>query len=118
LRNSAWWQGGSGADKFVLNSELNGSTNVDKITVFGGNDRLLLEKAIFDAIGGSFSSSEFRKIGSGTSFSSVDGSDRIIYLQSTGALFYDKDGSSGAVRVKFAQLTAGTVLSVDDFSVI
>lgn len=46
-----------------------------------------------------------------------DGSDRIIYNDQTGALYYDPDGKGGVSQVKFAELDAGLKLSHSDFSV-
>lgn len=110
--------GGNHADVFVFNTALSGSTNVDRITDFSGADRIELETDIFRAIGSTLTASEFRVIASGTSFASVDASDHLIYLKSTGRLYYDADGSGAGARVLFAQLAAGTTLALDDFLMI
>lgn len=109
--------GGTGADAFVFNAPL-GAKNVDLVTDFSGADRIHLEADIFSAIGSSLTADAFKVIPSGTSFASVDASDRLIYQQSTGKLFYDADGSGGGARVLFAQFTAGTVLALDDFLMV
>ena len=50
--------------------------------------------------------------------SASDSSDRFIYDQSTGALFFDVDGAGGVDQVQFAILSTGPNLSADDFIVI
>lgn len=109
--------GGLGADAFVFNAPL-GTTNVDLVTDFGGADLIHLETDIFSAIGVSLTADEFKVIPSGTSFASVDATDRLIYQKATGKLFYDADGSGSGSRVLFAQVTAGTVLALDDFLMV
>ena len=47
-----------------------------------------------------------------------DATDRIIYDTTTGALYYDADGSGRGAAVQIAQLKAGQALSANDFLVI
>jgi hypothetical protein len=74
-----------------------------------------LDDALFAGIGtaGSPDSTAFKLDGT-----ALDANDRIIYDATTGALYYDADGSGAAAAVQFAQLTPGTVLTVSDFLVI
>lgn len=112
-------EGRGGADDFVFNTALNGSTNVDKIIGLSSLDHIQLENAVFTALGKTFISNEFRSIGSGTSFAAVDASDRIIYLKSTGDLYYDADGSGTAhSRIKFIDMVANTTLHFANFELI
>ena len=45
---------------------------------------------------------------------SHDATDRVIYNQTTGALYYDADGTGSTAAVQIAQLTAGTILTASD----
>ncbi|HWT13405.1 MAG TPA: hypothetical protein VN231_11670, partial [Allosphingosinicella sp.] len=47
----------------------------------------------------------------------ADASDRIVYDQATGQLFYDGDGSGAAAQILFATVAAGTALTSADFIV-
>jgi Ca2+-binding RTX toxin-like protein len=111
--------GNAGADQFIFDSTLNGLTNVDEISTVSSIDRIILDNDIFTALGAAFTVDEFRSIDSGTSFASVDATDNIIYLKSTGQLFYDRDGSgTNYARVLFADLTNNTLLNFGQFLMI
>jgi Ca2+-binding RTX toxin-like protein len=80
--------GGAGSDTIRFNSVLNATTNRDTLTDFSvDDDSIELENAIFTA------------------------------LTTTGALFYDSDGSGGSLAVQFATLSTGLVLTSADFFV-
>jgi Ca2+-binding RTX toxin-like protein len=51
-------------------------------------------------------------------FSAADADDRIIYNSTSGALWYDGDGTGAASAVYFAQLSTGLALTEADFLVI
>ena len=115
--------GGSGDDFFDF-SKVGSDGNIahygiDQITDFskvaGNMDHIRLDDALFGGIGtaGSPDATAFKLDGS-----ALDANDRIIYDHTTGALYYDADGSGAGVAVQFAQLTPGTVLTVSDFIVI
>jgi Ca2+-binding RTX toxin-like protein len=107
-------KGGTGLDRFFFNSAL-GSTNVDKILDFyAPNDTINLARSIFTKAGaaGTLSASAFRQ---GTA--AGDASDRIVYDQASGKIFYDGDGNGAAAAVLFATVTAGTALTNADFVV-
>jgi hypothetical protein len=89
--------GGAGADTFRLDTALNGSTNVDRITDFTPttstttSDRIELENAIFTGLTatGKLATALFV---SGSSFTNTTQRIRFDGL-STGKMFYDADGS-------------------------
>jgi hypothetical protein len=107
--------GGAGLDRFYFDSALNPSTNVDKILDFSvADDSIYLSRSIFGGIAanGSLAAAAFHR-----GASAADASDRIIYDQAAGKIFYDADGAGGAAQVLFATVTAGTALTSADFVV-
>ncbi|EJM99236.1 calcium-binding protein [Phyllobacterium sp. YR531] len=108
--------GGAGNDAFVFNTVANSSTNRDTITDFNvPSDTIWMDNAVFTALGGNggLSAGAFH-IGAGAN----DAADRIIYNSTTGALYYDADGSGSGAAVQFATLTKGLALTNADFLVI
>jgi hypothetical protein len=116
--------GGSGADTFIFDTIANAVTNVDTIIDFvSGTDKLLFSKSafkgLFDANLGSLSIDAFWS-GAGVSTAN-DASDRFIYNSTTGALYYDADGSgrsSAAVLVALIGVDTHPVLNFSDIQVI
>jgi Ca2+-binding RTX toxin-like protein len=109
-------KGGDGADFFVFTTKLNAKSNMDTIEDFvSGTDKIQLENAVFTAFkkAGALAASAFALSGK-----AEDKSDRIIYKQDTGQLFYDKDGTGKAAAVLFATLENKANLTVNDFTVI
>lgn len=47
-----------------------------------------------------------------------DASDRFIYNQNTGALFFDSDGTGTTGQIQFATLSTGLALTNVDISVV
>ncbi len=110
--------GGIGADKFVFNTALNATTNVDRITDFAViDDTIHLDNAIFTAISGTgtLTAAQFVKNTTGLA---GDSNDRIVYETDTGKLFYDSNGNATGGSVQFATLAANLVLTNADFFVI
>lgn len=69
---------------------------------------------MWSSLRGFLSASQFTL---GTSATTI--AHRFIYDDTTGALYFDQDGSRGAfTQVKFAQLFGGVSLSENDFYVI
>ncbi|MDQ4087161.1 MAG: calcium-binding protein [Pseudomonadota bacterium] len=104
--------GGTGQDDFHFDTRP-GSGNVDNITDFRiGEDAIYLNRDIFTGItaDGVLSQSAYTE---GTS--ARDSSDRIVYDQANGRIFYDPDGTGAAAQVLFATVTAGTNLEAVDF---
>ncbi|NEQ69760.1 MAG: calcium-binding protein [Symploca sp. SIO2D2] len=102
--------GGAGADNFNFSSSNQGvdtitdfnSTEGDQIRVFVsgfGND---LTAGLLDA--------EVFNIGS----AATNASDRFIYDDTSGALFFDPDGTGAIGQIQFAQLAVGVALTNSD----
>ena len=109
--------GEAGADRFLFNSTL-GSTNVDSVTDFvTTQDQFQLDDAVFTAIGavGAFAVGDAR-FHSGAAAALI--TDRIIYDSSTGALYYDADGTGATAAVQFATLTDHATLAASDIVVV
>ena len=102
----------------MFDSALGPDSNVDTIIGWDATDTLVLDNDIFTALGAAFTPGEFRAINVGTSFAVVDASDNIIYVKSTGRLYYDSDGSGSVAHVLFAVVDAGTVLTFADFTLV
>jgi Ca2+-binding RTX toxin-like protein len=110
--------GGAQADYFVFNTALNASTNRDTIADFAAEDTIRLENAIFTALTttGTLKADAF--YAAAGAIAAHDASDRIVYNTSTGALYYDHDGSGGAAAVQFATLSNHAALTYADFAII
>jgi len=106
--------GGAGADFFLFSSALNASTNVDTVTDFvAADDQFSLDNGVFLNSGVSFGQLGAAAFHAGTA--AADASDRVIYDQASGDLFYDADGTGAGAQVLFARVDAGTSLTVSDF---
>jgi Ca2+-binding RTX toxin-like protein len=107
--------GGAGKDTFVFDTKL-GVSNIDKITDFSvRDDRIVLDDDIFKKVGkvGDLADAAFH-IGT----KAHDASDRIIYDNKTGKLWYDVDGNGSGKAVQFATLDQGLKLTADHFDII
>jgi serralysin len=105
--------GGGGSDRFVFTATTDG---VDTITDFlADDDTILLDNASFTALGtdGPLAADAFH-IGP----AAADASDRIIYDDTTGALYYDSDGNGVAAAIQFASMATGLSLTEAHFLVI
>lgn len=107
--------GGVGVDRFVFNTGLSASTNVDRITDMTTADLIQLKRSVFAAIGPTLTSGEFVKNGSGLA---AQADDRIIYETDTGELYYDRNGSAAGGAVLFAVLTSRPNIGAGDFQII
>ncbi|MGL4488435.1 MAG: calcium-binding protein [Rhizobiaceae bacterium] len=109
--------GGVGADRFRFSTALNASSNMDTIADFNlADDTMLLENAIFTqlTVAGALSATQFKNLNLGA----IDADDRILYNDTTGALFYDADGSGAGAAIQFALLTGSPTVTVADFFVV
>lgn len=114
--------GGLGADIFQFDTALNASTNVDTVRDFmSGIDVLRVSLDIFDVL--SFDSdnlliSDAFIAGAGVS-SAQTADQHIIFNSTSGALYYDSDGSGASEAVHFATLNnVSTLLASDITSVV
>ncbi|NET56420.1 MAG: calcium-binding protein [Symploca sp. SIO2E6] len=106
--------GGAGADKFNFSFFHQG---IDTITDFNSTegDRIRVSASGFgDALTAGVLDAEEFTIGS----AATKASDRLIYNDATGALFFDPDGTGGLAQVQFAQLSGGVALTNSDIFVI
>jgi Ca2+-binding RTX toxin-like protein len=108
--------GHGGKDHFVFDETLDPALNLDRITDFApGTDRIVLDKSVFVHAGG-LGTLAGKAFHVGTH--AGDHSDRIIYDDATGKLFYDDDGKNGVNQIQFAKLDKGLHLHATDFLVI
>ena len=106
--------GFGGTDTFQFTTVL-GANNVDRIADFAtGVDKIALDDFIFGGLtAGALDPNAFF-VGS----AAHDADDRIIYNQTTGALYFDYDGNGVGTAVQFATLVGHPVLAASDFAVI
>jgi Ca2+-binding RTX toxin-like protein len=106
--------GGAGADRFF---RWYSKTGIDTITDFQvGEDTFRVSASGFGGglvKGAAIAAAQFT-LGSGAS----DSSDRFIYNQNTGALFFDADGTGTSGQIQIAQLSTGLAMTNSDIFVI
>jgi serralysin len=103
-----------GTDRFVFNTPLVGN-NVDCITDFSAKDDTIeLENKVFGHLKVGVLEQAAFYVGS----AAHDNSDRIIYDQTTGAVYYDADGTGTAASVQFATLGTGLAVTNLDFFIV
>ncbi|WP_275788387.1 beta strand repeat-containing protein [Pararhizobium gei] len=115
--------GGAGNDTFLFNTTLgtaiSADKNVDRIdfsSETANEDVIALENTIFSALSaGALSASMFRANATGTA---ADANDYIVYNTTTGALYYDANGSAAGGATQFALLTGKPALVAADFIVV
>ena len=109
--------GGSGRDFFIFDTALD-PTNVDTIQGYSAtDDTIVLDDAVFVGIGAPGTSLAATAFITGAAATSTD--HRIIYDSTTGALFYDADGSGTGAAVQFATLTGVSgVITNTEFLII
>ena len=112
--------GGLGSDFFVFNTLPNGTTNRDTITDFNVvADTIQLENTgIFTALGAMLGILDVALFKNLTTGGAVDASDRILYDDTTGAVFYDSDGVGAAAAIQFVTITGAPTLTNADFLVV
>jgi Ca2+-binding RTX toxin-like protein len=101
--------GGTGPDYFVFNTALNATTNKDLITDFSVvDDTIRLENGIMTGLGTTLGTLSAAKFWSGAGVVAAhDADDRMIYNTTTGALYYDADGTGAVAAIQIA--TIGSV---------
>ncbi len=108
--------GGDGTDTFVFDTAPNAATNLDTVQDFtSGTDKLSFSRAVFTgfAATGAMSVDAFWS-GAGVN-AAHDATDRFIYNTTTGALWYDADGTGATAAVQVAVLTGAPTLAFTDF---
>lgn len=105
--------GGRGFDVFVFDA----LDAIDVVTDFANGDKIQLDQTIFSALGaGGLSVADFVS-GAGVT-QAQDATDRIMFNETTGDLYYDVDGSaSGSSAVQFAHLNVNA-LGAQDVSIV
>jgi Ca2+-binding RTX toxin-like protein len=106
-----------GEDSFRFNTPLSEAFNIDVITDFNvADDTIQLDDDVFTSdllANNSVAGSQF-VIGA----VALDANHRIIYNDTTGAVYYDSDGTGAAAQIQFAQLSTGLALTNVDFLVV
>jgi Ca2+-binding RTX toxin-like protein len=109
--NSLW--GGAGADRFVFDV-LETSVNKDAIGDFtSGEDKLAFDLSVFTSLSATGGVIDASNIAFGSYATTA--SQHLLYVASSGTLYYDADGVGGADRVLIAVLTSKPVLTAADF---
>jgi Ca2+-binding RTX toxin-like protein len=107
--------GGLGFDTFTFNTAL-GAANIDTVQGFQPFfDTIQLDNSVFTGLSvGTLTNDAFR-----AGAAAVDDSDRIIYNNITGALYFDPDGVGGVGQTQFATLLRSpNSVTASDFAVI
>ena len=88
--------------------------------VFATVDQLRFEDAAFTAIGatGTWAAGDARFWAAAGATSGHDANDRVVYNSTTGALYYDADGSGAGSAVLVATLQGTPTVSATDITVI
>ena len=114
-------KGGNGIDSFIFDRSPNGTSNKDTIADFvSGTDKLVFSKAVFTGLssadlGGLTTDAFWSGAGVNTAH---DATDRFIYNTTTGALWYDADGTGSAASVQVAILSGNPALAFADLQII
>ena len=107
-------RGGAGRDEFFFASKPGGA-NSDRVFDFShAADTIVLDDVVFDKAGFGKLKAKFFQVGG----EALDASDRIIYDDVTGVLYFDRDGTGVAAQQRFAQLSPGLVVTADDFLIV
>ncbi|MBB3019959.1 Ca2+-binding RTX toxin-like protein [Microvirga lupini] len=112
--------GEAGRDTFVFDTRPNKS-NLDRIYKYNPkDDTIWLDNAVFTKLGkGTLSKPQKLKSSMFALDSKAkDSSDRILYDKKTGSLYYDRDGTGSAAKIKIATLDKKLKISYHDFFVI
>ena len=111
--------GGDGKDVFVFNTAT--ANNVDKILDFvTGTDKIQLSKSVFAAIDATVGLTKDTFYAAAGVTAGHDADDRVVYNTTTGALYYDADGSGSVAAVQIAILGTSThpTTAYTDFAVV
>jgi Ca2+-binding RTX toxin-like protein len=109
--------GGTGGDIFLFNTAPNSASNKDTITDFSAaDDTIYFENAIFTQLTttGFLNAALFKNLNLGA----IDANDRIIYNDTTGALYYDSNGSAAGGASLIATLSGAPTITAADIFVL
>ncbi|MEH2462534.1 beta strand repeat-containing protein [Nostoc sp.] len=107
--------GGSGIDTFVFNTYDLRSDTGNRVYDFNAtNDVIGISASFSEGLStGSLSANQFQ-IGA----SATTSDQRFIYNNTTGALFFDQDGTGESSQIQFAQLSPGLTLTYNNFVIV
>ncbi|MEH2259926.1 beta strand repeat-containing protein [Nostoc sp.] len=106
--------GGSGTDTFAFNSFNEG---IDRLDDFNTTNELI--RVSVAGFGSGLSAGSLQKNQFTIGSSATTSTQRFIYNDVTGALFFDRDGSASAfTQVQFGQLSSGLSLTKNNFVVV
>lgn len=105
--------GGTGSDVFIINTLSEG---IDKITDFSPLDDTIYVSKI--GFGGGLSEGILQATQFFIGSLAQDSSDRFIYNNNTGGLFFDADGIGSSGQIQVAQLAIGLAMTNTDIFVI
>ena len=111
--------GGDGKDVFIFNTAI--ANNVDTILDFvTGTDKIQLSKSIFNNVGEPSTLNNNAVWSAAGAVKGHDADDRVVYNTTTGALYYDADGSGSVAAVQIALLGTSShpTIAYTDFAVI
>jgi Ca2+-binding RTX toxin-like protein len=106
--------GGTGTDTFWFDATPAAGTVLTCTDFTSGTDKFRVTKADLAGLtstNGAITSAQFFSSSSATAAHDAD--DRFVFNTSTGALYYDADGSGGAAAVKIAVIGTHTLLASD-----
>ena len=109
--------GGAGLDIFQFLTAPNSATNRDTITDFSAaDDTIQLENAVYTLLAatGVLAANLFKNLNLGAQ----DADDRILYNDTSGAIFYDTNGLAAGGVIQFATLTGSPTVTNADFVVV
>lgn len=115
--------GGGGHDAFIFDKAA-GSAGADVIDDFTNwrrnNDRFEIDSDAWGGVSdGWLAESQFKTVAASNIYKGIDADDRVIYDQTRGDVYFDRDGSGKAYgMIKLAEVDDGTVLTHADFLII
>ncbi len=106
--------GGTGADTFGFLSPNQGIDTIVDFNLAQGDLIQISASGFGGGLTGGTLDADQLTIGS----AATNGSDRFIYNDATGALFFDPDGTGALGQIQFAQLSTGLALTNSDIFVV
>ncbi|WP_306419396.1 calcium-binding protein [Amaricoccus solimangrovi] len=114
-RGADFLLGKDGADIFRFDAKLS-KANLDKISDFvHAEDTIQLAQDVFDDEG---DLGQLDKKALYRGAEAHDSTDRVIHDSTTGALYFDPDGTGDAAQIQFAVLGRGIEITTGDFQII